>query len=176
MSVFDRLVFLFTNENARFRVIEHTPEGRSDLVAGVRGTTIAQGAKAIVCAIPVDGRERYVLAVLPGDRRVDMKAVARTVGGRKGSFAQASLAEELTGCVVGAIPPVAFNSSLKLVVEFELRPIQVIQEENRAGLHQFGADSLIQFLRTAASCRHSIWLASVRDLAHAAREQALANA
>ena len=46
-----------------------------------------------------------------------MKAVARIVGGRKGSFAQASLAEELTGCVVGAIPPVAFNSSLKLVVD-----------------------------------------------------------
>ena len=117
MSVFERLVFLFTNENARFRVIEHTPEGRSDLVAGVRGTTVAQGAKAIVCAIPVEGRERYVLAVLPGDRRLDMKAIARTVGGRKGSFVQASLAEELTGCVVGAIPPVAFNSSLKLVVD-----------------------------------------------------------
>ena len=117
MGVFDRLVSLFTNENARFRVIEHTPEGRSDLVAGVRGTTIGQGAKAIVCAIPLEGRERYVLAVLPGDRRVDMKAIARTVGGRKGSFAQASLAKELTGCVVGAIPPVAFNSSLKLVVD-----------------------------------------------------------
>jgi Ala-tRNA(Pro) deacylase len=118
MNVFDRLVSLFTKENARFRIIEHAPEGRSDLVAGVRGTTIAQGAKAIVCAIPVqDGREKYVLAVLPGDRRVDMKAVAKTVGGRKGSFAPTSLAEELSGCVVGAIPPVAFNSLLKLVVD-----------------------------------------------------------
>jgi Ala-tRNA(Pro) deacylase len=66
VNVFDRLVSLFTNENARFRIIQHTPEGRSDLVAGVRGTTIAQGAKAIVCAIPVEGREHYVLAVLPG--------------------------------------------------------------------------------------------------------------
>src|SRR5262249_19272464 len=61
MNIFDRLVSLFTNENARFRIIEHTPEGRSDLVAGVRGTTIAQGAKAIVCTIPVEGREQYVL-------------------------------------------------------------------------------------------------------------------
>ncbi len=100
-----------------FELSNTRPRARSDLVAGVRGTTIGQGAKAIVCAIPVEGRERYVLAVLPGDRRVDIKAVARTVGGRKGSFAQASLAEELTGCVVGAIPPVAFNSSLKLVVD-----------------------------------------------------------
>ena len=118
MNVFDRLVSMFTKENARFRIIEHAPEGRSDLVAGVRGTSIAQGAKAIVCAIPVHGdREQYVLAVLAGDRRVDMKAVAKAVGGRKGSFAPTSLAEELTGCVVGAIPPVAFNSSLKLVVD-----------------------------------------------------------
>jgi Ala-tRNA(Pro) deacylase len=118
MNVFDRLVSMFTKENARFRIIDHPPEGRSDLVAGVRGTSIAQGAKAIVCAIPVHGgREQYVLAVLAGDRRVDMKAVAKTVGGRKGSFAPTSLAEELTGCVVGAIPPVAFNSSLKLVVD-----------------------------------------------------------
>jgi prolyl-tRNA editing enzyme YbaK/EbsC (Cys-tRNA(Pro) deacylase) len=61
----------------RFRVIEHTPEGRSNLVAGVRGTTIAQGVKAVVCAIPVEGRERYVLAVLPGDRRVDTKRKLR---------------------------------------------------------------------------------------------------
>ena len=55
--------------------------------------------------------------MLAGDRRVDMKAVAKAVGGRKGSFAQTSLAEELTGCAVGAIPPVAFNSLLKLVVD-----------------------------------------------------------
>jgi Ala-tRNA(Pro) deacylase len=58
MNVFDRLVSMFTNENARFRIIEHAPEGRSDLVAGVRGTSIAQGAKAIVCAIPVHGDRR----------------------------------------------------------------------------------------------------------------------
>src|ERR1700722_12669226 len=117
MNVFDRLVALFQSENARFRVIEHAPEGRSDAVAGVRGTTVSQGAKAIVCAISVAGRHRFVLAVVPGDRRVDIKAVARLVGGKKGSFAQAAQAEELTGCPIGAIPPIAFDSSLKVVVD-----------------------------------------------------------
>lgn len=117
MDVFDRLVSLFTTNKARFRVIEHLPEGRSDLVAQVRGTTVAQGAKAIVCAIPVADKTHYALAVVPGDQRVDVKAVAKIIGGRKGSFATAALAEELTGCVVGAIPPVSFNSALKLVVD-----------------------------------------------------------
>ena len=52
MSVFDRLVSLFTNENARFRVIEHTPEGRSDLVAGVRGTTLPKALKRLCAQFP----------------------------------------------------------------------------------------------------------------------------
>jgi Ala-tRNA(Pro) deacylase len=117
MTVFDRLVSLFQNENAKFRVIEHPPEGRSDVVAAVRDTTIAQGAKAIVCAIPIDGRPRFVLAVVPGDRRVDIKAVARVVGGKKGSFARAAQAQELTCCPIGAIPPVVFDDALKLVVD-----------------------------------------------------------
>jgi Ala-tRNA(Pro) deacylase len=65
----------------------------------------AQGAKAIVCAIPVDGDTRFVLAVVPGDRRLDLKAVAKLVGGRKGSFAQAAVAETLTGCRSGPFRP-----------------------------------------------------------------------
>ncbi len=117
MDVFDRLVELFRAGGARFRVIEHAAEGRSDLVAAIRGTRPAQGAKAIVCAIPVDGDTRFVLAVVPGDRRLDLKAVAKLVGGRKGSFAEAPLAEALTGCRIGAIPPVSFNESVKLVVD-----------------------------------------------------------
>jgi Ala-tRNA(Pro) deacylase len=119
MDVFDRLVALFRAGEARFRVIEHAPEGRSDAVAAIRGTRAAQGAKAIVCAIPVDGDTRFVLAVVPGDRRVDIRAVARLVGGRKGSFAQASVAEALTHCPIGAIPPVSFDPALTLVVDGE---------------------------------------------------------
>jgi Ala-tRNA(Pro) deacylase len=117
MDVFDRLVELFRAGGARFRVIEHAAEGRSDLVAAIRGTRPGQGAKAIVCAIPVDGDTRFVLAVVPGDRRLDLRAVAKLVGGRKGSFAEASVAESLTGCRIGSIPPVSFNDAVKLVVD-----------------------------------------------------------
>ena len=96
MDVFDRLVDMFRAGRARFRVIEHAAEGRSDLVAAIRGTRPGQGAKAIVCAIPVDGDTQFVLAVVPGE---------------------APVAEALTGCRIGAIPPVSFNDSVKLVVD-----------------------------------------------------------
>jgi Ala-tRNA(Pro) deacylase len=117
MAVFEQLVELFSAGNADFRVIAHEPQGRSDAVAAIRGTRPAQGAKAIVCAIPVAGGTRYVVAVVPGDRRVDVKAVARQVGGNKGSFAQPAVAQQLTGCPIGAIPPVVFDDTLSLIVD-----------------------------------------------------------
>jgi Ala-tRNA(Pro) deacylase len=108
MSMFDQLVALFTQHDAHFRVIEHPAEGRSDLVAEVRGTTVAQGAKAIVCEIEEAPLARYALAVVPGDRKVNI--------GRKGHFAKPEVAEGLTGCVIGSIPPLSFNRELRLLV------------------------------------------------------------
>jgi Ala-tRNA(Pro) deacylase len=117
MDTFERLVDLFRNGNASFRVIEHPAEGRSDTVAAIRGTRVGQGAKAIVCAIPLGTETRYVVAVVPGDRKVDVKAVARLFGGKKGSFAAPAVAQMVTGCAIGAIPPVSFDDSLALVVD-----------------------------------------------------------
>ena len=117
MSVFDRLVLLFTQHGARFRVIEHPAEGRSDVVGAMRGTSVAQGAKAIVCEIEGAASTRFVLAVVPGDRKVNMKAVARVAGGRKGHFAKPEMAEKLMGCVVGSIPPLSFNNAVPLIVD-----------------------------------------------------------
>jgi Ala-tRNA(Pro) deacylase len=117
MDTFERLVELFRAGNARFRVIEHPAEGKSDTVAAIRGTRVEQGAKAIVCAIPVDGAPRYVVAVVPGDHKVDVKAVARLLGGKKGSFAAPAVAQQVTGCAIGAIPPVSFDDDLTLIVD-----------------------------------------------------------
>ena len=54
--MFDKLVALLEAEAARFRVSEHPPEGRSDLVAAIRGTEPGQGAKAMLCKCKDDDR------------------------------------------------------------------------------------------------------------------------
>lgn len=117
MTVFEMLIELFEREKANYRVVEHEPEGRSDLVASIRKTTVSQGAKAIVCKIKTDMGEQLVLAVLSGDKKLDIKAVSRYVGGKKGRLAPYEIAEEVTGCQIGAIPPICFNPRLKLIVD-----------------------------------------------------------
>ena len=111
--VFEKLVALLEANHARFRVIEHPAEGRSELVAELRGTKPGQGAKAMFCRT----QGEFVLAVLPGDRKLDFKKLAHAVGKRKAALATPEEAMRETGCRIGAIPPFSFWPHVKLVAD-----------------------------------------------------------
>ena len=112
MPMFERIVTLLDAEKARYRVINHSAEGNSERVAEVRGTQVSQGAKAMLCRVK-EIPDSLVLAILPGDRKVDFKKVAQSVGGRKASFAAPDEATAKTGCAIGAIPRFGRDSCKK---------------------------------------------------------------
>lgn len=118
-SVFKQLVELLEREGARFRVLEHPAEGRSDLVAAIRGTEPGQGAKAMLCKSK-NALGSMTLAILPGDRKLDFKKVAAAAGIRKAMLASPEDAQRETACVIGAIPPFSFSPDVRLVVDPEL--------------------------------------------------------
>lgn len=120
-SVFDRLVEMLTEARARFRVIEHEAEGRSEKISTIRGNRPDQAAKAMVLDLRGGGSgRRHVLAILPGNRKLDFNAVATLFEARKCGFASPETAKALTGCVMGAVPPFALNPDLAIVVEEDL--------------------------------------------------------
>ena len=76
-DVFDRLVALLGEAKAKFRVIEHEAEGRSEKISVIRGNRPEQAAKAMVLDVRGGGGgRRHVLAILPGNRKLDFVAVA----------------------------------------------------------------------------------------------------
>lgn len=112
-NVLSKLCSLFTDGQARFRVIEHPACDRSSAsVAELRGTELGQGAKALVCMVKGNGVKQYVLAVLPADYQADLSVLAKTLGGTRAGLCSASEVEELTGCIFGAVPPVSFHEKL----------------------------------------------------------------
>ena len=120
-DVFDRLVALLTDAQARFRVIEHEAEGRSDRISVIRGNRPDQAAKAMVLDVRGGGGgRRHVLAILPGNRKLDFDAVATLFEARKCGFASPDTAQALTGCVMGSVPPFALNPELAVVVDEDL--------------------------------------------------------
>ena len=126
-DVFDRLVALLTQAKAAFRVIEHEAEGRSAAISTIRGNRPDQAAKAMVLDVRGGGGgRRSVLAILPGNRKLDFNAVAALFEARKCGFASPETAQALTGCVMGAVPPFALNPDLAIVVEEDLLPNETL--------------------------------------------------
>ena len=120
-DVFDRIVAMLGEAKASFRVIEHEPEGRSDKISAIRGNRPDQAAKAMVLDVRGGGGgKRHVLAILPGNRKLDFAAVAKLFEARKCGFASPDTAQELTGCAMGSVPPFALNPALAIVVEEDL--------------------------------------------------------
>ncbi|MFC8419580.1 YbaK/EbsC family protein [Streptomyces sp. NPDC057236] len=126
MSTYDRLIELLDRGQARFRLIDHAPEGRTGPASVLRSHAAAQAAKCLVVRVALGRRSRrYVLAVVPGDRRVDLDGLNDLYSGRETSFASREAAERLTGSVSGSIPPFAFHADLDLVVD----PTLLVHEE-----------------------------------------------
>ncbi|WIB62173.1 MULTISPECIES: Cys-tRNA(Pro) deacylase [unclassified Curtobacterium] len=61
--------------------------------------------------------EQLVVAVVPVANRLDLKAIANAVGGKKASLAAPDLAERRTGYVVGGISPVGQRTTLRTVLD-----------------------------------------------------------
>jgi Ala-tRNA(Pro) deacylase len=118
VDAFAHLVEFLDRNGARYRLIEHAPEGRTEIVSVMRGNPLSQAAKCIVIMVKI-GRKvtRYILGVVPGDARVDLNAVKALFGGTYASFASQEIAERLGGCVSGTILPFAFDPDLELIVD-----------------------------------------------------------
>ncbi len=60
---------------------------------------------------------KYILAVIPGDARLDLNAVKALLQGTYIAFASSDIAEKLAGSVAGTILPFSFNAELELLVD-----------------------------------------------------------
>lgn len=117
-DVHERLRSLLESEGATYRVIEHEPEGRTEVIAKIRGNRIEQSIKSMVLQVRLTRKENiYCLANIPGDGRVDFDGVKKYFNADSVAFAKREKAQELTGCVIGAIPPFSFNDQLQLLAD-----------------------------------------------------------
>lgn len=117
-DIHSRLCALLESEGASFRVVEHVPEGHTDLIARIRGNRLDQAIKSIVVQVRLDrSRNAYCLANVPGDRRIDLEGIRLAFNALSAAFASRDKAEALTGCVIGAIPPFSFNEQLAVLAD-----------------------------------------------------------
>jgi Cys-tRNA(Pro)/Cys-tRNA(Cys) deacylase len=91
---------------------EHLLKGAA-FAAGALGIEPARLAKTLVVA--VDGEP--VLVLVPGDRELGLKALARLAGGRSAALVETRDAERLTGYRVGGISPFGARRALPVYAD-----------------------------------------------------------
>jgi Ala-tRNA(Pro) deacylase len=117
-DTYARLIGLLDQHGARYRLIDHEPEGRTEHVSPLRGNALSQAAKSIVLMVKIGKKvTRHLLAVVPGDARVDLGAVKALLDATYVAFASADVAERLAGSVSGTVLPLSFTPELELVVD-----------------------------------------------------------
>src|SRR5205823_3315744 len=107
-TIFERLHNWLRDKGIPVTILHHEPVYTSEQAAAVRGTSLASGAKALV----VKAGERFVMLVLPADRKLDSRKARETLGVKALRFATKEEVQELTGLQPGSIPP--FGSLFQL--------------------------------------------------------------
>jgi len=118
IDIHSRLIGLLDREGATYRVLEHEQEGKTEMIAKIRGNRIEQSIKSIVVQVRLNRKENvYCLANVPGDCRIDFDGIKRHFEADSVAFASREKAQELTGCVIGAIPPFSFSDQLQVLAD-----------------------------------------------------------
>jgi Ala-tRNA(Pro) deacylase len=96
--------------------LEHAPVITSEDAERVSGFELKQGIKAILFT---DGKGNWVIADIPGDKKVDQKKVAATLNWTKRDIRMATIEEvlEITGCEVGSVPPFGHKTKVPILVD-----------------------------------------------------------
>ncbi len=97
------------------RAYDHDPTAESFGLeaAGALGVEPDRVFKTLLTTVD----RRLVVGIVPVSARLDLKAVATAVGGKKAAMADPSDAERVTGYVVGGISPIGQRKRLPTVLD-----------------------------------------------------------
>jgi Cys-tRNA(Pro)/Cys-tRNA(Cys) deacylase len=103
---------------------DHDPraDGYGEEAASALGVAPQRLFKTLIASI--DGR--LVCAVVPVAGRLDLKALAAAVGGKRAGIAEPAAAQRATGYVVGGISPLGQKTRLPVVVDVSAQALPTV--------------------------------------------------
>lgn len=108
---------LLENRKVSYEVVEYPKTERdAEKLAAIFGVSPAIVFKTLV--VPRDGRKKPLLVMVPADRQLNLKKLAKAMGEKKLKMATHNDAEKLTGLQVGGISPLALlNKGFDILID-----------------------------------------------------------
>ena len=110
-----RAIQFLNQKKIPFEIIKYDHEEKgAEFAAGATGCPLAATVKTLVVDL---GEKKYALVMMPGDRQLSMKHLAKACGVKRAAMADTRTAERLTGYLVGGISPFGTKQKLPVVME-----------------------------------------------------------
>ncbi len=119
----EKIKGLLTSNSCWFETFEHAPVRTSEEAAKIRtGYSIEQGAKSIIAKVREPGKgKRFVMFVVPGNKKFDTAKIKNTTGLVDIRFATEEEVSEITsGVLPGGVPPFGNMFSLEVFADKSL--------------------------------------------------------
>ena len=92
---------------------DHAEKG-AEFAAGATGYPLEATVKTLVVNL---GKKHYSLVLVPGDRQVSMKLLAKACGVKRAAMVDIPTAERITGYLVGGISPFGIKKKIPVVMD-----------------------------------------------------------
>jgi Cys-tRNA(Pro)/Cys-tRNA(Cys) deacylase len=115
LTVSTRAIQFLKQKKISFEVIKYEHEEK-----GAEFAALATGfpLKATVKTLVVDlGDKRYTLVLMPGDKNVSMKRLAKACGAKRAAMVDIATAERITGYLVGGISPFGTRKKIPVIMD-----------------------------------------------------------
>jgi len=113
-----RAIQFLKQKKIPFELIKYDHEEKgAEFAAGATGFPLAATVKTLVVDL---GDKKYALVLMPGDRQLSMKRLAKACGVKRAAMADTRTAERLSGYLVGGISPFGTKQKLPVVMEGDI--------------------------------------------------------
>jgi len=107
-----------------FEIVKYDHEEKgAEFAARASGYPLKRTVKTLVVDL---GGGEYLLALMPGDKQLSMKRLARVCGVKRAAMVDTRTAERITGYLVGGISPLGTRLKLKVVMEASILKFEKI--------------------------------------------------
>jgi Cys-tRNA(Pro)/Cys-tRNA(Cys) deacylase len=110
-----RAIRFLNQKDIHFEVMKYLHEKKgAKFAAQAMGFPVERTIKTLVVDL---GHKGYIMVLMPGDKNIDLKKLAKAFSVKRAAMADTSTAERLTGYLVGGISPFGTKQDLPVVME-----------------------------------------------------------
>lgn len=114
MDIEEKVKSMLDQAEVEYKVTEHKAVYTSQEAADVRGVDIKTGVKALLVKTE---EGKFLMILVRGDKKADMKRIAKLEKTRKVRLASPEEVKEQTGCEIGSVPPFGHVNHIKTYMD-----------------------------------------------------------